>query len=98
MKKYFRTLLLALLGRNPFQMELDELREHYEQASDRVVELYELYYKSVDNFDKTKQMVADYQTLIENLRERIGEYQERLDECQRDNIRLRSCQWSASNA
>ena len=73
MRRYFKNLLIALMGRNPYQIELDELREHYEKAAERVNELNEFYFKMVEKMDKTKKRMNDYQTLIENLRNRLAE-------------------------
>ena len=73
MRRYFKNLLIALMGRNPYQIELDELREHYEKAAERVNELNDFYFKMVEKMDQTKRRMNDYQTLIENLRNRLAE-------------------------
>lgn len=88
-KIYFNTLRLALLGRNPYRKELDELRNEYEEISGKVILLKELYCSCVDNIDQYKKRTNGLNQLVENLRERIGEkdviiqrtkseYQERL--------------------
>lgn len=92
MKKYFENLLQALLGRNPYQPELDELREHYEQAAERVQALTDIYYKTLEEFEAGKQRVLEYQRLTENLRQRIADYQEQVEEYRKETNRLRRSQ------
>lgn len=73
LKHYLRNLFLALLGRNPFRVELDELREHYLKTADNVATLTELYYKSQEALLNARERIADGQRLVENLKSRIAE-------------------------
>lgn len=71
MKHYLKNLLTALCGNNPYQMELDKVREEYSKTAGRVKELDELY-------GKVSQQLEGCQRLIENLRGRIAEKDELL--------------------
>lgn len=42
MKQYFKNLLAALLGNNPYQAECDELRRQMEKADKQVTSLQQL--------------------------------------------------------
>lgn len=88
-KQYFKNLIRALLGRNPFQMELDEVREMYEKTAERVSELQEYYFKIVEQMDQSKRQMKDDQRLIESLRDRVGECQEETEYYRKENNRLR---------
>ena len=99
-KQYLKTLMLALLGRNPFREELDELHEHYQKVADRVSELNDLYLKSLESLEEVEGKVGDYQKLTENLRQRIAEkdalmerikkdYQQRIEKYVQEVDRLR---------
>ena len=89
MNRYLRNLLTALLGRNPFQQELEELKKKCDKASDNVKGLNELYYKTVEKWEEnsktlreTLQDLVRCQTLVENLRERISEKDELIAQLQ----------------
>ena len=80
MKRYWHNLLTALLGKNPFQQELEELNKKYNKASENVMGLNELYYKAVEKREENTKTLREtlkdlvrYQTLVENLRERMSE-------------------------
>lgn len=72
MRQYISNLLTALVGKNPFEKELKELRNEYEQAAERVRQL-DMMYKDAYS------MMNTYQILVENLRERIKEKDELLN-------------------
>ena len=71
MKRYFKNLLSALLGNNPYRAERDEMAAKLEQAGDNVRGLQELYYNMVERWEVERKQVASLQQLVENLRERI---------------------------
>lgn len=71
MRRYFRNLLSALLGNNPYQEERDELRRQMEQAAENVRDMNELYYTVLEKWAANKRQLASLQQLVENLRERI---------------------------
>ena len=71
MKQYFKNLLSALLGNNPYQAERDEMAAKLEQAGDNVRGLNELYCNMIMRWEAEQKQVASLQQLVENLRERI---------------------------
>ena len=70
---YFKNLMMALMGRNPYPEELERITEQYEKTADKVRELNDLYDESVESLERLTAQVGDYETLVENLRERIAE-------------------------
>ena len=73
MKHYFKNLVTALCGSNPYQLELDDVREKYEKTAERVEQLEGLYNKALERWDEASKQLSSYQTLVENLRERVAE-------------------------
>lgn len=71
MRRYFKNLLSALLGNNPYEAERDELRRQMEQAAENVRGMNELYYTVLEKWAANKRQLASLQQLVENLRERI---------------------------
>lgn len=71
MKQYFKNLLSALLGNNPYETERDDLAAKLEQAAENVRGLNELYYNVLEKWEAERKQVASLQQLVENLRERI---------------------------
>jgi predicted RNase H-like nuclease (RuvC/YqgF family) len=64
MKRYFKNLLSALLGNNPYEAERDELRRQMERLRD-------MYCAACEKWAQGDKQVASLQQLVENLRERI---------------------------
>lgn len=73
MKRYFKNLLSALLGNNPYEAERDELAAKLEKADENVRGLNELYYTLLEKWAANKRQLASLQQLVENLRERIAD-------------------------
>lgn len=83
----------ALAGRNPYQEELDEVREAYGKTAADVASLRVEYTNTQEHANAARHIIAEYekllaksekqlssyQALIELLRERIREYQERIE-------------------
>lgn len=88
MRRYLKNLIIALMGRNPYRMELDDLTEKYEKTAERVYGLNDIYFKMVEKMEETKMRMNDYQTLVENLRQRVAEKEVELD-CQKKDFRDR---------
>lgn len=76
--QYFKNLLIALFGNNPYQMELDRVREEYEKTAEKVTQLDDLYWAFKEQLATAEKQVASYQTLVENLRERLKEKDEQI--------------------
>ena len=88
MKRYVKNLIMALLGRNPYREELDELKEKYEKTGENVRSLRDMYYDAVERWTVADREVKQLQALTENLRERIREKDKMMDEMQKENQRL----------
>jgi chromosome segregation ATPase len=73
MKQYFKNLLSALLGNNPYQTERDELRRQLEQAAENMEQLRNMYCAACEKWEQGDKQVASLQQLVENLRERIAD-------------------------
>ena len=78
MGRYFKNLLSALLGNNPYQAERDDLAEKLEKAGDNYRELNELYFNVLEKWETERKQTASLrkqtdslQQLVENLRDRI---------------------------
>lgn len=71
MKRYFKNILSALLNKDPYQTERDDMAAKLESAGENVRRLNDLYYRMVERLDTYKRRVASLQQLVENLRDRI---------------------------
>lgn len=71
MRQYFKNLLSALLGNNPYQAERDDLAEKLEKAGDNYRGLNELYYNVLEKWETERKQTASLLQLVENLRDRI---------------------------
>ena len=71
MRRYFKNLLSALLGNNPYQAERDKLRWQMEQAAENVERLRDMYCAACEKWEQGDKQATSLQQLVENLRERI---------------------------
>ena len=90
--QYLRIFFSALLGRNPFQEEIDKVKKELESVKEyrRILKLMyqvllskwvaekEQSRKMRRENEKQQQQVKDLQVLVENLRERIREKDEEI--------------------
>jgi dipeptidase len=79
-RRYFRNLIAAMFGNNPYQIELNRLSEEYEKAADNVKQLEEYYWLFKAQQAEVEQQVASYQTLVDNLRKRLEEKDEMMEQ------------------
>lgn len=73
MRQYFANLMTALRGINPFEEELDRVRQDYNRVAEQVAQLQSVYYAVKDKTAKTVKQNKSLQRLVENLRTRISE-------------------------
>lgn len=87
MKRYFKNLLSALLGNNPYEAERDNLAAKLEKAGENVRSLQDQLYATLEQWESAKRLptqdiellakrdkqVTSLQQLVENLRERIAD-------------------------
>ncbi len=76
---YLKNLLIAFFGINPFQLELEQVKEDYKKTETRVARLDECYESLKKKMLSTHKKIGDYQRIIENLRQRIAEKDELLN-------------------
>lgn len=98
MKYYFRNLLTAICGKNPYRQELDKVKEEMAKADDNVNALRMMYGRVLDSKCETEKRLAEYdrlmqtsekqlssfQTLVENLRDRGKEKDATIDQLRKD--------------
>jgi len=84
MKQYFKNLLTALLGNNPYEAERDELAAKLEKAGENYHQLNDLYYNMVERWEAERKQVASLQQLVENLRERIKDKDAAIDQLKKE--------------
>jgi len=82
MRRYFKNLLSALLGNNPYQAERDDLEEKLAKASENVRGMNDLYYRALEKWDADKKQLSSLQQLVENLRSRIADKDAVIDQLQ----------------
>lgn len=70
---YIKNLMTALLGNNPYQMELDRVKEEYAKTASRVNDLSDKADELNQRLEDDVKTLDGYQLLIENLRERVAE-------------------------
>lgn len=80
MKRYLVNLALALAGRNPFRSELERVKEEYEKTAEKVRLLSDYHIKAQEAIEETRKQTRSYQVLIENLRERLKEKDELINQ------------------
>lgn len=84
MKRYLKNLTLALLGRNPYEAERDELAAKLEQTGENVERLRDMYCAACEKWAQGDKQVASLQQLVENLRERIADKDTVIDQLQKE--------------
>lgn len=70
---YIKNLLTALVGNNPYQMELDRVKEEYSKTASRVNDLSEKADELSRRLEEDAKTLVGYQVLVENLRDRMKE-------------------------
>lgn len=73
MKRYFKNLWHAFIGKNPFHDELTRVKEEFDVLKSKVSDLSNLYYEASSKIQVSEQQIRDYQQLVENLRRRLAD-------------------------
>ena len=84
MQRYLTNLFTALRGVNPFQRELDRVKEDYNRMAEQVAQLEGVFDSIKKMTAKTIGDVNSYQRLVENLRERLSEKDELIESMKKD--------------
>lgn len=83
-KRYLKNLLRALVGHNPFRQELEEQHRLHREAEAKV-QAQDIVLREMKRcVKKAERQVLDYQSLTENLRQRITDKDMTLDQQKRD--------------
>ena len=83
--RYFKTLLIALLGRNPYRLELEQARDEYKRAAENMKTFRDLYYMCKEKEDgKAARLIDSLQQLVEMLRQHIREKDEQIEQMRAD--------------
>ena len=83
MKRYIRNLIAAILGRAPDRKELEEIRNELREAAADLASLKDLYYNTLEKWDSDRKNVRLLRNLVENLRARIREKDEVINQIDR---------------
>ena len=98
MKQYIYNVWIALTGSNPFQKDLDDVREKYEKTAENYSRLQELYYKSLENNEAVRkqwdaleeqnvrllQMAKDTKNQEQSLQQLVENLRERIADKERE--------------
>lgn len=79
-RQYFKTLFLALIGKNPYRLELECIRAEHEKTKKDVEDLHHLYNICKENDDRKNEQITSLQNLVEVLRERIREKDSQIEQ------------------
>ena len=80
MKQYFKNLVLAIRGRNPFAEEVADLKEKLEKAGENVRGLNGMCYSTLEKWEAAEKRAVSQQQLVESLSERIRDKDAGLEE------------------
>jgi chromosome segregation ATPase len=79
-KRYLKNLMKALFGLDPYQDEVDVLKEQLEKSAENMSAMQDQLYSALEKWDKATKnwesslaQVRSLQQLTENLRERIAD-------------------------
>ena len=78
MKRYITILWLALTGRNPFLMELDEKMSQLEKADEHISSLNDMYYKALQKWEESARMAEESSKAFEEVSEKLASERQRV--------------------
>ena len=83
-KRYFKNLLLAMLGKNPYHMEMGEARDHLEKAAENLKTMQDMYNATMERWGESQKQLAQMQQLVETLRDHLREKDEQVERLHRE--------------
>ena len=83
-KRYVKNLLLALLGNNPYQMEMDEARNHLEKAAENLKATQDMCWQAMEMWSESHQQLLQMQQLVETLRGHLHEKDDQVEQLRRE--------------
>lgn len=88
MKHYWKILFMALMGKNPFRKELEQVTQNYEKTARRIDSLDESLYHLEKRLYDSSEREKNCQALIENLRKRLSEKDQTIEDLRKEQNRL----------
>lgn len=85
-KRYVKNLLLALIGYNPYQMEMDQARNHLERAAEDLKAAQDMCYATMERWNESHRQLTQMQQLVETLRDHLREKDEQVEQLRREYI------------
>lgn len=82
MAHYFKNLLTAICGNNPYQMELDKVKEELEKAGENVRMLRESYHNELERAAQAESMMHEAEALLEKQNALLTDFKKQLTSCQ----------------
>lgn len=76
--KYLKNLMIALTGNNPYQMELDQVREEYEKTAERVRQLEKSFYDVEEKRAEADELLEEYKKWADNAEKELDRGQKLL--------------------
>lgn len=81
---YLRNLWLALLGNNPYQMELEEAKVYLEKAAENLSTTQDMCYDTMERWNESQKEIDNLQKLVETLRDHLREKDELMEQLARE--------------
>lgn len=83
-KRYGKNLLLALLGNNPYQVEMDEARDYLEKAAGDLKATQDMCYSTMEMWSESQKQLNQMQQLVETLRGHLHEKDDQVEQLRRE--------------
>lgn len=83
-KRYVQNLRLALLGNNPYQVEMDEARDYLEKAAGDLKATQDMCYSTMEMWSESQKQLNQMQQLVETLRDHLHEKDDQVEQLRRE--------------
>ena len=85
-KRYAQNLLQALLGKNPYQVEMGKARDALEKAAEILNTMQDMYSATLEKWSESQKQLTQMQQLVETLRDHLREKDEQVEQLRREYI------------
>lgn len=82
-KRYAQNLLQALLGKNPYQVEMGKARDALEKAAENLNAMQDMYSATLEKWSESQKQLTQMQQLVETLRDHLREKDEQMGQLRR---------------
>lgn len=82
-KRYAQNLLQALLGKNPYQVEMGKARDALEKAAGNLNAMQDMYSATLEKWSESQKQLTQMQQLVETLRDHLREKDEQMGHLRR---------------